>query len=230
MLKKIEDLRKELHSHPELSGKEVQTAIRIKKFVEENNNTEIITGLGGNGLAVKYTFSDEGPVVMIRCELDALPIDEPNSFNHRSTTAGVSHKCGHDGHMAIVAGISSFINEQGFDRGSLILLFQPAEETGKGAAAILKDPKFETLQPDYVFALHNIPGEPLNSIITVQHLFSPAVQSIAIYLTGKKSHASEPENGINPALAIAEIINELSRLNVADVDKKDFARIAGNDN
>ncbi|MBC8182849.1 hypothetical protein H8E88_17235 [candidate division KSB1 bacterium] len=105
MLKKIKKLRKELHQNPELSGQEVKTALRIKQFIEDNHDTKMIENISGNGLAVIYNYPNNGPTVMIRCELDALPIDEVNEFDYRSKIKGVSHKCGHDGHIAIVAGL-----------------------------------------------------------------------------------------------------------------------------
>jgi amidohydrolase len=216
-------LRKDLHQHPERSGQEAQTATRIRQFVETYRPTKILTGLGGTGVAVIYEFAKEGPTILVRCELDALPIEEANRFPHRSTRPGVSHKCGHDGHMAIVAGLAPWLQQQSFTRGKVVLLFQPAEETGEGAHALLSDARFKDLHPDYIFALHNLPGEPLHSIITVPRAFSATVQSVAIYLTGKESHASEPEKGSNPALAMAQIISELAPLNNPDVASERFA-------
>ncbi|MEN8153623.1 MAG: amidohydrolase [Acidobacteriota bacterium] len=223
MLEKIKKLRKELHQNPELSGHEMETAKRIRNFIVSNHNTEIIDNLGGNGLAAIYSFSDNGPVIMIRCELDALPIEETNLIEYRSKVKNVSHKCGHDGHMAIVAGLIFWIKEQQFKQGKIILLFQPAEETGVGAHNILNDPEFKKYVPDYIFALHNIPGEPLNSIIMVEDNFSSTVQSISVKLTGKESHAAEPEKGINPSLAIAEIIKKFFLLNVLNVGSEEFS-------
>lgn len=223
MLEKIKTLRKELHQHPELSGKEIETAQRIKTFLKNSPPEKIIDDIGGNGLAAIYSFGGDGPVILIRCELDALPIEESNLFEYRSTVKGVSHKCGHDGHMAMVAGLIFWIKEKTFEHGKIILLFQPAEETGKGAKAVIDDLKFKDLKPDYVFALHNIPGEPLNSIIRVQNNFSSTVQSLGILLKGKESHASEPEHGINPALAISEIINQFNLFNVIEPEKSNFA-------
>lgn len=223
MLEKIIALRKQLHKHPEISGNETETAKLIKNFVQTNHDTRIITGLGGNGLAVIYDLPEDGPSVMIRCELDALPIEEINSFGHRSIIPGVSHKCGHDGHMAIVAGLILKIKEKGFNKGKIILLFQPAEETGAGALKVLNDPKFSELNPDYIFALHNIPGEPINSIINIRGCFSSTVESLAIYFKGKQSHASEPENGINPAMSMAELVKLISELNDPDIVSSSFA-------
>lgn len=223
MLDKVKKLRKTLHRFPELSGEEVETARKIRDFVKEYQPTKIIEGLGGNGLAVVYDFADDGPCIMIRCELDALPILETNTFDHQSTQPGVSHKCGHDGHMAIVAGLSSWLQAKNFPRGKVVLLFQPAEETGKGGPAVLADPRFRALKPDYIFALHNIPGVPLGRIIPLKKQFSATVQSLAISLSGKTAHAAEPENGINPAAAIASLVQTFEKLMIADPLEEDFA-------
>lgn len=163
--------------------------------------------------------------MLVRCELDALPIGEPNNFAYRSRNAGYSHKCGHDGHMAIVAGLAPWLQEQTFAEGRVILLFQPAEETGEGANAIMKDPKWAALQPDLVLALHNIPGAPMHQIIRVQRQFSATVQSVAIRLSGQQSHAAEPEKGRNPAWAMAEITQAAREWSVTDPTAGDFALI-----
>ena len=223
MIPSLITLRKELHQHPELSGKETQTAKRIQDFLIENGATEFMTNMGGNGLAAIFTFSSEGPVIAIRCELDALPIEEVNYFSHKSLHNGVSHKCGHDGHMAIVSGIMSWLKQQCFKNGKVILLFQPAEEIGTGAEALLKDERFLQLNPDYIFALHNLPGEEMHSIIQTGKVFTATVQSMTIYLNGKIAHASEPENGINPALALAELINAFDNLIISDTSNPSFA-------
>ena len=223
MLQTIASLRHTLHRHPERSGQEEATAQRIRSFVETYHPTQIIDGLGGHGLAVVYRFADEGPTVMIRCELDALPLEETGAAPYRSEQPGVAHLCGHDGHMAMVAGLSHWLSEQSFRRGTVVLLFQPAEETGQGAAAVLQDDRFQALAPDYVFALHNIPGEPRGTVVLVDGGFSATVQSIAIYLTGKASHASEPEKGLNPANAMADMIRALDALTVPDLARPDYA-------
>src|SRR5690606_35881140 len=102
------------------------------------------------------------PTILIRCELDALPIKETNDFEYRSVERNISHKCGHDGHMAIVAGLAAVLGKNRPKKGRVVLLFQPAEENGAGAVQVLKDKKFKKITPDYVFALHNLPGYPLH--------------------------------------------------------------------
>lgn len=216
------NLRKELHKNPELSSFEFETSNRIRKFVEKHNPSSIIENVGETGLAVIYKYKKKGKSITIRCELDALPIQEDNQFSHQSKTEGVSHKCGHDGHMAIVSGLIFWIKNQSFESGKIILLFQPAEETGKGAYQIIKDKKFKELQTDYYFALHNIPKEPLHSIILIEKGFSAEVQSLIIKVKGKESHAAEPENGINPAVGISDIIRIMSELSVNYPEDENF--------
>lgn len=225
MITEVIKLRKKLHQFPELSGSEHDTALLIKSFINAHHPTKIIDKIGGDGLAAVYEFSSVGPVVAIRCELDALPIQEMNELEYRSTKDGVSHKCGHDGHMAIVSGLIFWIKEQSFTSGTIILLFQPAEETGLGASKVLADSRIKELDIDYIFALHNIPDEPMHSVITMSNGFSAEVQSFSISLIGKESHASEPENGINPAIAIAQLISALSKLNVSDPEDQHFAML-----
>ncbi len=221
-LERLKSLRKELHKYPELSGQEKETAARIKQFIEGIHDARIIEHIAGNGIAVVHEFSSSGPNIFIRCELDALPIEEANTFEHRSLNKGISHKCGHDGHMAIVAGLVFWLKEQDFKHGRVVLLFQPAEETGTGAQGVLTDDRFSELNPDYLFALHNIPRQPLHSIITLNGNFSSTVQSVAIELKGKESHSAEPEQGVNPALCIAELIQKFDELNTNDVSNEDF--------
>lgn len=219
---KLEALRKELHKHPELSGLEQETAKRILAFVKVYDPTEILENVGGNGLAIVYKFSEEGPTICIRCELDALPIEEENQFAHRSKMKSVSHKCGHDGHMAIVAGLAPWLKEQSFLEGQVILLFQPAEETGNGAEKVMSDTRFQELGIDQIFALHNIPGKPMHSILSMSKGFSAEVISCTIRLHGLESHAAEPENGRNPSIAMATLIDGFNNLNIVDPDNSDF--------
>lgn len=218
-------LRKELHAYPELSGQEYGTKKRILDFVQLHGPSAKIEFLGETGLAVIYTYPEQGKTVAIRCELDALPIEEVNAFSHKSKTQGVSHKCGHDGHMAIVSGLLFWLEAQTFNKGQVVLLFQPAEEIGKGAEIIVNNKAFKALNIDYLFALHNIPNAPLHSIILPSNGFSAEVISLIIAIKGKESHASEPENGINPATALSEIIKKIHQLNVSDPRSEHFALI-----
>jgi amidohydrolase len=202
---------------------EFNTSNRIAEFISRFNPTTIIKNIGGAGLAAVYEFASHGPSIVIRCELDALPMPEENDFIHRSKTNNISHKCGHDGHMAIVAGLIFWIKKQKFNTGRIVLLFQPAEETGEGAYKVIQDHRFSDLYPEYIFALHNIPGEKTHSIISISSGFSAEVISFSILLKGIESHASEPERGINPSSAIASLITDLLAQTNSDPFDTNFA-------
>lgn len=215
--------RKELHKNPELSGKEIETAKRIVSFLEQYPPDEMQTNVGGTGIIAVYKGAEEGKSILFRCELDALPIKETNSFEHKSVKNTVSHKCGHDGHIAILCGLASELHHQRPEKGEVILLFQPAEENGSGAEKVANDDNFKKYKPDFVFALHNLPGFTKNQIVVKDGTFSCAAKSIIIRLKGKIAHAAEPENGINPALAIASIIQQFDEKNQVDKTKSNFS-------
>lgn len=205
-------LRQLLHANPELSGSEENTAAYVTGFLKKLNPDEIITGIGGHGILVLFDSGKPGLTLLFRADMDALPIQEVNEFPHRSVVDGVSHKCGHDGHTTILCGLAEKLAAEKPSGGKVYLLFQPAEETGEGAARIVEDPRF-TVKPDFVFALHNLPGYETGNIVVKDGLFSAAVNSIIIKLQGKTAHAAEPEHGYNPANAISEIIAFADTLN-----------------
>lgn len=149
---------------------------------------------------------------MFRAELDALPIGELNHISYASTNPGVAHVCGHDGHMSIVAGLALKVAENRPETGRVVFVYQPAEEVEQGARGVVNDERFEFIQPDFVFALHNIPGVPKHQIVMRKGSFSAASKGMTVKLTGKTSHAAEPENGISPANAISQIIRQLHEL------------------
>ncbi len=205
----IAGFRRQLHAHPELSEREQNTAAAIVERLAATAPGEILEGLGsmGTGLCAVYEGTRPGPVVLLRCELDALPIQETNRFAHRSTVDGVSHKCGHDGHMATLVAVAEGLGENPIERGRVYLLFQPAEETGTGAAAVLKDPRFCALPPpDYVYAFHNVPRFPLGQVLLRRGLFAQGSVGFIVRYRGRTSHSSYPEHGVNPAPAVTALI------------------------
>lgn len=205
-------LRQQLHQQPELSGAEEATAQTIESFLLPSRPTKIIRQLGGHGLAIVYDSGQPGPSLGFRAELDALPIHEENDLPYHSRQNGVSHKCGHDGHMSIIAGLGLWLQANPLPRGRVTLLFQPAEETGHGAGAIIKDPRWQNIKPDWLFGLHNIPGYPLGEIFCKEGAFCAASQGLLLKLEGVTSHAAEPEKGLNPARALATIMLQLEEL------------------
>lgn len=204
------DLRRRLHRNAELSGKEEKTSKIILEFLGKYPPDKIISDLGGHGIAAVYKGKSDGPAVLIRCDLDALPIPETINLEYASKSEGVAHKCGHDGHMTIVSGLAQILHENRPAKGSVILLYQPGEEVGKGAQWVLDDKKFAELSPDYVFALHNLPGFERGQIIYREGFFAAASKGMIVELLGETSHAAEPQKGKSPALAVAEIINGFS--------------------
>jgi amidohydrolase len=211
LIQDLTQFRRELHRNPELSGKEENTAQRILDFLGDVKPTELYINIGGHGLILVFDSGKPGKSILIRGDIDALPIDEPQNLPYSSLSPGVSHKCGHDGHTTILAGLAIVLNEKPLQCGKAILLFQPAEETGMGAEAMLNDWS-ESIQPEFVFALHNIPGKPKHSIIMKNDWFASASQGMIIKLKGVSAHAGEPEMGINPAFAIARIIKFIKDL------------------
>ncbi len=201
-------LRKRLHSLPEVSGNEKNTAAMIESALRPTQPAQLMTQLGGHGLMAVYDSGIAGPCVLLRADIDALPIAEENDFDYKSKHKGVSHKCGHDGHSTILLGVAQRLYSAPPKSGKVALLWQPAEENGMGAAAVMADERWPLIQPDYVFALHNLPGFPAGQIVVKDQTFTAAVNSIILYLKGKTSHAAEPENGINPAKALAELIEK----------------------
>ena len=217
-------LRKELHKNPEVSGKEINTASRIISFLENYPPDAIKTKVGTTGILAIYKGKAAGKTVLFRCELDALPIEEINTFEHCSLIKGVSHKCGHDGHMAILCGLAIELHLKRPETGTVILLFQPAEEDGTGATKVFNDSQF-IYKPDFAFALHNIPGYKMNQIVVKNDTFSCAVNSLIIKLKGITAHAGEPHKGINPALALAKITTQFNQYIQADISKKNYCLI-----
>ncbi len=211
-LNRVIALRRALHQEPELSGNESATARRVRDFLSACRPAEIIPGLGREGIAAVFTGGQPGPTVAFRAELDAVPVAETSPCAHGSRTPGRSHACGHDGHAAIVAGLGPVLARRPPSRGRVVLLFQPAEETGEGAVRIVADEKFGRIAPDWIFALHNLPGHPRGQVILRPGVFACASTGLVLRLTGATSHAAHPEQARCPALAMAAIIQDLIAL------------------
>lgn len=205
-------LRQELHRNPELSGRERATGKRIRFYLNRYKPDELYTGIAGEGMAAVFNAPKPGPTLLFRCDLDALPIHEAIPRPYSSVVHGVAHACGHDGHMTIISGLASSIKDNPLKKGRVILFYQPEEENGRGAKKSIPKLKQLNLIPDYAFAIHNMPKYPLGSVILPNNVFASASKGVVIRLFGKESHAAYPETGINPALAISNIIQGLHNL------------------
>lgn len=214
-------IRHKLHSIPELSGSEVQTSELIYEFLKPLNPHFLLKNVGGHGIIAGFDSGEPGNAILFRADMDALPITETNILPYASSILGTSHKCGHDGHIAILCGFAEYCAENLPERGKIILLFQPAEETGDGAKKILEDNKFTAFNPDFSFALHNLPEYPRNSIVIRENTFAAASRGVIIKLYGISAHASEPEKGISPCYVFGDLIKRLPSLTNNDQDDEE---------
>jgi amidohydrolase len=221
----LAEWRRKLHRMPELSGEEKETAREVRAFLASTGPDQIITGLGGHGVAAVYEGREPGPTVMFRAELDGLPIEEISDKPHRSAVPGRAHLCGHDGHMAILAALARGLGRKRPRSGRAVLLFQPAEEDGSGAAAVVADPKFREIAPDLAFALHNLPGLPLGKVALAEGPVNCASRGMRVVLTGKTAHASMPEFGVSPVGAVASLMPALTGLRRGGPLDKGFAMV-----
>lgn len=218
-------LRRNLHQAPELSGAEFQTATTMADEMRRLGADQVDTGIGGTGVLATFEGRQDGPTLLFRAELDALPIHESGGIPHRSMQSGVAHSCGHDGHMAILCGLARRLSRKRPARGRVLLLFQPAEETGAGAQAVIDDPRFRSFAPDYAFALHNRPGLPMGHVGLATGPVNCASRGMKLRLVGREAHASEPQNGRSPATALARLVSRLPELGRGQLGDPDYALV-----
>lgn len=218
----LQAFRHELHRHPEVSGEERETARRVVEALQPLAPSRIVTDLGGHGIAAVFDSGLTGPTLLIRAELDALPIEEKSAAHHRSTTPGKGHLCGHDGHSTILLALARGLSRQPVGKGRVILLWQPAEEDGSGAAAVLADPRFEEIRPDFAYSLHNMPGLAFGTVALKSGPVNCASRGMKITLSGKTAHASQPETGISPMAAMSRLMPELTALSLGAPPSTDF--------
>lgn len=217
--------RRQLHQRPEISNEEERTAKEVVDFLADTGPDQVLTGLGGHGVAVVYESGEAGPTLLFRSELDALPIHELSGAPHASLVPGKSHMCGHDGHTAILAALGRQLGRERPARGRVVLMFQPAEETGNGAAGVVADPRFGAIAPDFAFSLHNLPGVPLGEVRLKTGVVNCASRGMRIVLEGKTAHSSMPETGISPMMAISQLMPALPALGSGTFADDDFSMV-----
>ncbi len=195
-------LRRELHQHPELSNEEVWTKQHLMTFLKTHTtNLEIVDK--GSWFYTIYRAGENKPNIAFRADFDALPMDEVIDLPWASQFPGKAHKCGHDGHSATLAGFALEIDQKGSDK-NIFCLFQPAEETGEGAIQCVDF--IHEHHIDEIFAYHNMSGFPYKAVGIIDGTMLCASKGMSIYMEGTPTHASQPEGGINPSLAIANIV------------------------
>ena len=219
--KDLVEVRRHLHQNPELSGEENNTQAFLSYRLKTSWPDEL-TEVGGTGLLAEYRGESEGPSVLVRVDIDALPITEANEdLEYISHNEGVAHKCGHDGHSTIGLGLAHFIAQNRPKRGTVYILFQPSEENAQGAQAVLDDVAFD-IKPDFALALHNVPKFPKKSVIIIPDYFTASVRSVIIKLRGQIAHAAEPEQGRSPASALADLLDYVKEQTKNDPNEDDF--------
>ncbi|NEA62786.1 amidohydrolase [Streptomyces sp. SID12488] len=218
----LEDLYRDLHSHPELSLAEHRTAARLADSLRKSGY-ETTEGVGGTGV-VGVLRGGEGPTVLLRADMDALPVSEETGLPYASTVPGVMHACGHDLHVTWLAGAAQAL-AAGRDtwRGTLVLVGQPAEETGEGARAMLADGLYERFpRPDALLGQHAAPG-PAGLYPHVPGLIMSASTDVDIVVHGRGGHGSRPETTVDPVVTAAYIVTRLQTVVSREIAARDSA-------
>lgn len=207
-------LRRELHQHPELSNEEVWTKQHLMQFLKLNTKLEIVDK--GNWFYAIYKAGDDCTNIAFRADFDALPMDEVIDLPWASKFPGKAHKCGHDGHAATLAGFALEIDQEGANK-NIYFLFQPAEETGDGAIQCVDFIKEN--QIDEIYAYHNMSGLPYKSIGIIDGTAFCASKGMTIHLQGSPTHASQPEQGVNPSYAVGNILGMIPEFTSPELNK-----------
>ena len=207
-IKKLTELRHEFHQYPELGFQETKTKTKIAKFLRANG-LEVIEGVGVIGVLRSGSGSK---TIGLRADMDALPIQETSKHAYSSKHPGVMHACGHDGHTTMLLGAAEELaNSLDFD-GTVIFIFQPNEENGLGAKAMLNEGILSSFQISEIFALHNLPGTETGRIITRKGLICSSESLFEISLKGQGGHASMPHVGRDTISVGSEIIQSLQNI------------------
>ena len=196
------EIRHQLHEHPQTAGNEQFANDMIVRHLQQLHPTKVYTHVGGYGVIAVWESKDSSnPTIAFRADIDALPI---------------GHRCGHDGHTAILLRLAELIDTQYTTFNiphSTLLLWQPAEETGTGSRAVLDTGILQQYDIKAFYALHNLPGYPLGTVVLCPKTFAAASTGVIYRLDGRETHASTPELGLNPGLAVSEIIQRFAAFN-----------------
>ncbi len=221
--------RRDFHAHPEIGFEEHRTSgIVATKLAEWG--IEVHRGLGGTGvvgvLRGKKGAGHGNRAIGLRADMDALPMDEANTFAHRSTIPGRMHACGHDGHTSMLLGAAKYLAETRNFSGTVHFVFQPAEEGLAGAKRMLDDGLFEKFPCDAIYGIHNSPNVPLGKVRAVTGTALAAIDYFTVTLRGKSTHGATPQNGIDTVSIAAQVINIINAIPSRHVDALDSAIIS----
>jgi amidohydrolase len=228
----IQAWRRDIHEHPELLYDVHRTAAFVAERLREFGCDEVATGLGRTGVVgvIKGRNKPAGKsdvrVIGLRADMDALPIDEATNLPYASKNPGLMHACGHDGHTAMLLGAARYLAETRNFAGDAVVIFQPAEEGGAGAAAMIKDGLMDRFAIDQVYGMHNGPGIPVGAFAIRTGPIMAATDSIDIRIEGLGGHAARPHICIDTVLAGAQLITALQSIVARSVDPLESAVIS----
>ncbi len=211
MMLDLTRFRRDLHTHPEIGFDLVRTPRLIGEQLEQAG-LEVTRGIGKSGLVATLRRGPGETAFGFRADMDALPIDEANTFAHRSDTPGKFHGCGHDGHSTMLLGAALKLADDPTLKRTIHFIFQPDEENGNGAAAMIADGLFDRFPMSAIFGLHNMPGMPLGHFATQSGAFCAFEDNFEIQIAGQGGHASMPDKGIDPIVTGSAIVLQLQSI------------------
>ncbi|SDV47189.1 M20 aminoacylase family protein [Chitinasiproducens palmae] len=213
----IVKIRHHLHAHPELRFEERATSSFVAKILRENG-LSVEEGIGGYGVVATLKRGTSDKAIALRADMDALPLQELNTFQHASQHGGKMHACGHDGHTAILLGAAMALSRSTDFDGTLHFVFQPAEEGGAGAKRMIDDGLFERFKIDAIYGIHNWPGLPAGSFGVRQGGLMASSNTFNVKLSGKGSHAGQPHQSVDPVMAAVHLAQALQTILSRNVD------------
>ena len=227
----IQAWRREIHEHPELLYEVHRTAAFVADRLREFGCDEVATGLGRTGVVGvikgrKPAGKGDIRVIGLRADMDALPIEEATDLPYASKTPGLMHACGHDGHTAMLLGAARYLAETRNFAGDAVVIFQPAEEGGAGAAAMIKDGLMDRFAIDQVYGMHNGPGIPVGSFAIRPGPIMAATDSVDIRIEGLGGHAARPHICIDSVMVGAQLITALQSIVSRSVDPLESAVVS----
>lgn len=214
MLEEISTWRRDLHAHPELRFEEYRTAAFVASKLKEFGVDEIVTGFGGTGVVgvIHGQNNTSGRSIGFRADMDALPIQEVNDLPHASTIPGKMHACGHDGHTSMLLGAAKYLAEtRNFD-GKIVLAFQPAEEGGGGARAMIDAGLMDKWNVEEIYGMHNMPGLPIGEFAVRTGPQMACPDKFEIIVHGKGGHGAMPHKSVDSTLVAAQIVVALQSI------------------
>ncbi len=200
----LQTIRRAIHARPELSFEERDTAALVAQKLTEWG-IPVLRGMGVTGVVGVIRNGSSDRAIGLRADMDALPMQETNTFPHASKNDGKMHACGHDGHTAMLLGAAHYLSRQRNFDGTVYLIFQPAEEGGGGAKRMMDDGLFEQCPMQAVFGMHNWPGIPVGRFGVTAGPMMASSNEFEVIVTGKGAHAAQPYKGIDPIMVAVQI-------------------------